>query len=584
MKEPRVILESFDRQRDQASFRFAELVDVIAAYSPQQLLPALRRVEIAVTSGRHAAGFISYEAAPGLNPDLTAFPPGEFPLLWFGIFAKRLTVPFPSAGAEPSATYQTANWQTSLSPESYAAAVAMVREYIAGGDTYQVNLTMRRKFTFTGDPALFYRDLCRSQRAPFCAYLDLERYKVLSASPELFFRLDKGTLITRPMKGTAVRGRWYEEDEEAKRRLKENPKERAENLMIVDLLRNDLGMVSSTGSVAVQSLFDVESLETVHQMTSTISSRLGEGVGIVELFQALFPCGSVTGAPKKRTMEIIAALEDSPRGLYTGCIGFISPGPEAVFSIAIRTIVIDTATGDAELGVGSGITYDSRAGEEYAECLAKGRFAHERRPEFQLIETMRYADEDGLFLLERHLERLRRSAAYFGFLLDSTLLRKALAARSAPLSGSHKVRLLLSRKGTFTIQTEPVPADRPGTTLLATFAGERVDSRDPFLYHKSTHRPQYAAEQAQRPDCVDVIFVNERDEVTEGASHNIVARIDGELVTPPLACGLLPGVFREELLERGEIRERVITPEQLNASGEIHLINSVRKWRRVKLV
>ncbi|MGA2152391.1 MAG: aminodeoxychorismate synthase component I, partial [Geobacteraceae bacterium] len=396
MKEPMVILESFDRQRDQASFRFAELVDVIAAYSLEHLLPALRRVEIAVTSGRHAAGFISYEAAPGLNPDLTAFPPGEFPLLWFGIFAKRLTVPFPSAGAEPSATYQTANWQTSLSPESYAAAVARVREYIAGGDTYQVNLTMRRKFSFTGDPALFYRDLCRSQRAPFCAYLDLERYKVLSASPELFFRLDNGTLITRPMKGTAARGRWYEEDDEAKRRLKENPKERAENLMIVDLLRNDLGMVSSTRSVAVQSLFDVESLETVHQMTSTISSRLKEGVGIVELFQAIFPCGSVTGAPKKRTMEIIAALEDSPRGLYTGCIGFISPGPEAVFSVAIRTIVIDTATGDAELGVGSGITYDSRAGEEYAECLAKGRFVHERRPEFQLIETMRFADEDGL--------------------------------------------------------------------------------------------------------------------------------------------------------------------------------------------
>ena len=319
-------------------------------------------------------------------------------------------------------------------------------------------------------------------------------------------------------------------------------------------------------------------------MTSTISSRLEEGVGIVELFQAIFPCGSVTGAPKKRTMEIIAALEDSPRGLYTGCIGFISPGPEAVFSVAIRTIVIDTATGDAELGVGSGITYDSRAGEEYAECLAKGRFAHERRPEFQLIETMRFTDEDGLFLLERHLERLRRSAAYFGFSFNSALVRKALAARSALLSGSHKVRLLLSRRGTFTIQTEPLRADLPGTTLRAAFAGQRIDSRDPFLYHKSTHRPQYAVELARRPECVDVIFLNERDEVTEGANHNIVVRIDGELVTPPLASGLLPGVFRGELLERGEIMERVITPEQLNSAGEIHLINSVRKWRRVKLV
>ncbi len=584
MKEPRVILESFDRQRDQASFRFAELVDVIAAYSPEQLLPALRRVEIAVTSGRHAAGFISYEAAPGLNPDLTAFPPGEFPLLWFGIFAKRLTVPFPSAGAEPSATYQTANWQTSLSPESYAAAVARVREYIAGGDTYQVNLTMRRKFSFTGDPALFYRDLCRSQRAPFCAYLDLERYKVLSASPELFFRLDKGTLITRPMKGTAARGRWYEEDEEAKRRLKENPKERAENLMIVDLLRNDLGMVSSTGSVAVQSLFDVESLETVHQMTSTISSRLEEGVGIVELFQALFPCGSVTGAPKNgpwrssphwrihRAVSIPAASASYRRARKRSSVSPSGPSsstrqrgtPSWGWGAALLTIPVPARNMPSVSPRG-------------ASPMNGGRSFNSSRPCASRMKTDSFC-WSATWNVSGALPRTSASP------LNSALIRKALAARSAPLSGSHKVRLLLSRKGTFTIQTEPVPADRPGTTLLATFAGQRVDSRDPFLYHKSTHRPQYAAEQAQRPECVDVIFVNERDEVTEGASHNIVARIDGELVTPPLACGLLPGVFREELLERGEIRERVITPEQLNSAGEIHLINSVRKWRRVKLV
>jgi para-aminobenzoate synthetase/4-amino-4-deoxychorismate lyase len=466
----------------------------------------------------------------------------------------------------------------------YASAVARVREYIAAGDTYQVNLTIRRTFSFAGDPFAFYRDLCRSQRAPFCAYLDMGRFKLLSASPELFFRLTGGTLITRPMKGTANRGRWYADDEEAKRKLGESPKERAENLMIVDLLRNDVGMVSQTGSVAVRSLFAIETLETLHQMTSTITSRLKQGVGVVELLQALFPCGSVTGAPKKRTMEIIVELENSPRGIYTGCIGFISPGPEAVFSVAIRTIVIDTKTGAAEMGVGSGVTIDSRPADEYAECLAKGRFARERRPDFQLIETILFEEGTGFYLLERHLERLRCSAAYFGFCLHSDIVQKALAARSARLSGLHKVRLLLSRKGTFTIQAEPVVVDQPDAPLLIAMAGKRVDSSDPFLYHKTTHRSLYATEPAKRPECTDLIFRNERDEVTEGANHNIVARIDGELVTPPLECGLLPGVFREELLERGEIRERVITAGQLKMAEEIYLINSVRGWRRVKLI
>jgi para-aminobenzoate synthetase / 4-amino-4-deoxychorismate lyase len=584
MKEPLVIMESFARERDHASYRFAGLVEVIEAHSLEDTLPALRRVEAAISRGLHAAGFISYEAAPGINPDLTTLPPGDLPLLWFGIFERRLTLSSSLPDdPPPSASYGAGEWQSTLSPDEYAAAVERVREYIAAGDTYQVNLTMRRKFSFNGDPYLFYRDLCRSQRAPFCSYLELERFRILSASPELFFRLSDGTLTTRPMKGTGNRGRWHEDDEKAKRRLREDPKERAENLMIVDLLRNDLGMVSATGSVAVSSMFDIEPLETVHQMTSTITSRLKEGAGIVELFQALFPCGSVTGAPKKRTMEIIAELEDMPRGIYTGCIGFISPGPEAVFSVAIRTIVVDTEKGSGQMGIGSGITFDSRAEDEYAECLAKGKFALEQRPEFQLIETMLFAEGDGLFLLERHLARLRRSAAYFGFRLNEEPIRRALATRTASLCGSHKVRLLLSRKGTFAIQCEAMVDDPPSASHLVALAGKRVDSRDPFIYNKTTHRPLYAAAPAERPDCIDLLFLNERDEVAEGAYHNIVVRMEGELLTPPLESGLLPGVFREELLESGEIRERAFTAEQLKGAEEIYLINSVRKWRRVTL-
>jgi para-aminobenzoate synthetase/4-amino-4-deoxychorismate lyase len=387
------------------------------------------------------------------------------------------------------------------------------------------------------------------------------------------------------MKGTASRGRWYEEDQALRDSLRESAKERAENLMIVDLLRNDLGMVAETGSVQVPSMFDVETLETVHQMTSTVTARLRPGLGVSDIMRALFPCGSVTGAPKQRTMDIIRELECSQRGIYTGCIGYISPGAEAVFSVAIRTVVIDREDGAAELGVGSGITWDSRPAAEYDECLAKARFATERPVEFRLVETILFEPADsGYFLLERHQARLSRSAARFGFTFPLRESRARLETLAATLMRRHKVRLLLARNGALELEAAPINPDPQGAELTVTFASAAVDSADPFLYHKTTHRPLYAAELTRRTDCVDVIFTNERGEVTEGANHNLVARIDGRLVTPPLFCGLLPGTLREELLERGELVESVIMREELARAEELWLINSVRGWRRVRLV
>jgi len=577
------MLESFSSCRFSRSYRFDNQVREIRAATTGEVLPALRRIEAAVAEGYHAAGFISYEAASAINPDLATHRLTGFPLLWFGIFRERVVCN--GAELEDSAfpaVYNAADWRPSLDSEAYAEAVRQIKEHIAAGETYQANFTLRQRFSFSGDPLAFYRDLCRAQRVPFSAYLPIGDYRVLSASPELFFALKDGVLTTRPMKGTAKRGRWYEEDCLARINLQESEKERAENLMIVDLLRNDMGMVAATGSVQVDSLFEIETLETVHQMTSTITSRLRSDVGITELFQALFPCGSVTGAPKKRTMEIIAGLEDSPRGLYTGCIGYISPGPEAVFSVAIRTAVIDTVTGQGVLGVGSGVTWDSGADAEYEECLAKGFFARHCRPEFQLIESLLFEEDKGLFLLERHLLRLSRSAAYFAFSLDQLLLRETLARRTAPLKGAHKLRVLLSRNGAFSITSEPLAGGlAPDATVV--LAATPVDSANPFLYHKTSNRDLYSAELAKHPACLDVIFLNERGEVTEGATTNIVAKIGGELVTPPLQCGLLPGVYREELLAGGEIRERIITREELATAEEIFLLNSVRKWRRARL-
>ena len=566
------------------AFTFSGLQEEIAAYSPADVLPAMARVAAATAQGLHAAGFVSYEAASGLNTGLTTRAADGFPLLWFGLFRERepLQSPFCTAPS-PAENYTASDWTTSVTPKEYRETIAAIRDLIAAGHTYQVNFTLRHRFRFAGAPSAFFADLCRTQPTPYAAFIDTGRYQILSASPELFFSLEDGILTTRPMKGTASRGRWWQEDETAKQALRESPKERAENLMIVDLLRNDMGMVAATGSVQVRSLFDVESLGTVHQMTSTIESRLREGVGIVDLFRALFPCGSVTGAPKRRTMEIIAALEDSPRGVYTGCIGYISPDGEALFSVAIRTIVIDSATGRGELGIGSGITFESRADAEYAECLAKGRFARQESREFQLIESLLFEEGTGYFLLERHLERLARSAAYFAFPLEPGAARKALTEFATPLAGRHKVRLLLSRTGEIACGAAPIDEEPKERELTAAFARRTIDSTDPFLYHKTTCRGLYAEEAARRPDCADVLFVNERGEVTEGAISTIVARIGGELVTPPLASGLLPGVFREELLATGVIRDRVICREELETAEEIFLVNSVRKWRRVKL-
>jgi para-aminobenzoate synthetase/4-amino-4-deoxychorismate lyase len=583
-REPRVRLDFPVSGNGNAPRLFDGLERVIVATTLEEVLPALKAVEAAVAQGRHAAGFISYEAAGGLNPDLVTRPPGDLPLLWFGIFRHRLLEPpAGNAGSGSTTMAPPSGWQESLDADRYATAIAAIRDRIADGETYQVNFTMRIAFQLSGDAEAWHRELCRSQPTPYGAYIDTGTCRILSASPELFFRLDGDLITTRPMKGTAPRGRWSDEDEEFRLSLAASAKERAENLMIVDLLRNDLGRVAATGSVAVPSLFATETLPTLHQMTSTVTARLESGTTITDIFRALFPCGSVTGAPKRRTMEIIAHLEEQPRGVYTGCIGYISPGKRACFSVAIRTAVIRD-DGRGELGVGSGITWDSLPDAEYGECLAKSRFARESRQHFRLIESLLREEGTGYFLRERHLARLARSARHFGFSFDPATTARHLEAFGTELTGSHKVRLLLSRDGQVHLEAAPLSVDPAGVPLPVAMASAAVDSRDPFLYHKTERREFYQAELSRRPDCTDLLFVNERGEVTEGGNHNLVLLLDGKLVTPPLASGLLPGVFREELLEGGIISERLLTPADVRRADEVWLINSVRRWRRASLL
>lgn len=540
----------------------------------EEVVPVLEFAETAARAGAHVAVMLSYEAAPAFDSALVTHEPSEFPLAWASVFrpATDDTAVISSPATEP--------WSPLVDREEYDRAVARIRELIAAGDTYQVNYSFPLSMPFQGSAGELFRHLCLAQNAPYSAYLDLGRFKVLSLSPELFFERRGNHVITKPMKGTVKRGRWSEEDLELSRWLKNSAKDRAENVMIVDLLRNDLGKIAVPGSVHVSSLFDLERFETVWQMTSTVEATLRDGTSLVDLMTALFPCGSVTGAPKIRTMAIIRELESFPRGAYTGTIGFLRPGGDCVFNVAIRTVVIDTEAGVATFGVGGGVTIDSTAEREYDECLVKSRFLHTSIAEFQLFESILL--EDGqYFLLSRHLERLRESASFFGFEFREEEIRARLARVAEGRSGSFKIRLTLYRDGRSEDEVVEIESREHWRVALATRA---VDLSDRFLFHKTTRRELYDAQRAARPDCDDIVFWNERGEITESTIANVVVRIDGELFTPPVASGLLAGTFRNQLLAEGKIREGVITIEELRNAREVYLINSVRKWVHADLL
>jgi para-aminobenzoate synthetase/4-amino-4-deoxychorismate lyase len=585
MTAPDVRLISFTGDREEWGAEFEGFTGEIVADTSAEVAAAIAEIEKVTARGLHAVGFISYEAAHAINPTLPAPSRRDpsLPLLWFGLYRQKLA---PNDTGEILATEGTAatnDWKSSLTAQAYAERVDRIHDYIRRGHSYQVNFTFQRSFTFNGRPEALFAGLCRSQLPAYGAFIRHPRFTVLSASPELFFRLAGDEITVRPMKGTAPRGATPVEDAALSARLAASPKERAENLMIVDLLRNDLGKIARTGSVDTTSLFDVERLPTLQQMTSTISARLEKGVGTGDILAALFPCGSVTGAPKRRTMEIIDELEAEPRGLYTGCIGWVSPGPSACFSVAIRTLILNTSTGHGTMGVGSGITIDANAGAEFDECLAKSDFACYPLPPFRLVETLLHRQGDGFPRLQRHLDRMENSAGRFGFSFDREAISEALHHLAASLTGWRKVRLLLERDGSLSLEETAIAPDPPGTVQLTGIASPPVDSRDPLLAHKTDHRPLYQQALLDNPHCDEMLFVNERGELTEGCNHTLVVRIEGKLLTPPLSSGLLPGVMRAELLEEGNVSEAVITPEQMAAADEIWLVNSVRGWRRTLL-
>lgn len=562
------------------SWRFSGMVSTIAAYSLDEVIPSLMKVEEIVEAGHYGVGFIAYEAASALNASLTSLPAQEeLPLVWFTIFEDRYRIDIHEEYSSESK--KALSFNLGIEKARYLQDVHEIRERIAKGECYQANYTFSCYKENIIDPEAVYRHIILSQKAPFCAWLDTGRFVVMSASPELFFKRDGDYIVTRPMKGTAARENNKYEDEKRSALLADDPKERAENLMIVDLLRNDLGMISETGSVHVDKLFDVETYPTLHQITSTISAKLKHDTNLVHLFKALFPCGSVTGAPKRKSMEILSSLEKRPRGVYCGAIGMVAPNNEALFSVPIRTLLYDRAANTVSTGVGSGITWDSNPVSEFDECLTKMKFTGTNLLDSGLIESLRC--EDGTCQrMGQHLERMEWSAQRIGIPFDLNDARLLITTHAAGLGGIHKVRLQLTPDGKLSVNS--VPVLERGDIVRVALSKTVTNPNDLSLYLKLSDRSRYEMIKNEYPDADEVIITNIRGELTEGTYNNLVLKLKNKLVTPPLSSGLLPGVMRGSLLDKGEIIEQVLYESDLYESEEIWLINSVREWRKGTLV
>ncbi|MCU1221910.1 MAG: para-aminobenzoate synthase, subunit [Edaphobacter sp.] len=578
------------------SYLFLNPVKTIAAKTLDEIPELFRQIEQALASGLHVAGYLSYECGyhferfEGVHLSLQ-----ELPLAWLGIYARPFVYDHAKGrfeGSEPAPRNDTSQEATTvrftesatltIPEQEYRAKILKIKEYIQAGETYQVNFTDSVSVHTDSPAASAFAALSESQPVAYSAFINVAGHHVLSLSPELFFRIDAGRIVTRPMKGTMSRGLDASEDEQQASRLQSDAKNRSEHVMIVDLLRNDLGRICTMGGVRVDEIFSIERYQTLLQMTSTISGTLRPGLRYYDIFKGVFPSGSITGAPKIRTMQIIREMERAPRGIYTGTIGFISPNGSSVFNVAIRTLVLKDGIG--QMGVGGGIVADSNPIDEYRECLLKAEFLTRRRYDFQLIETMLWVDGN-LPFLSMHLDRLESSAYYFDFSFDRADLLARIAEISHQLQTGerYRIRLLLDLSGNITLT--PTKFTEETSMVSVRLSHEHTNSSDVFLRHKTTHRESYERQYAQaRADGFDeVIFVNERDEVTEGSISNIFIRQGGKLLTPPLRSGVLPGIYRRHLLETNALaEERILTTNDLASAEAVFLCNSVRGLREVK--
>jgi len=558
---------------------FEKPLDILSINDPQEILEGLEKLDDYLKAGKYIAGFLSYEASTGLDTAMESKVLTPFPKLVFGVFNGYSKVDNFNYSEDE---YQIGEWQPSQKRAYYDENIKKTKSYIAAGETYQVNYTMRLSASFSGNARSFFCDLSQSQQANYAAYIEFDNYTLCSVSPELFFKLDGNDLQCKPMKGTASRGLSYKDDIVQQHNLIQSEKERAENLMIVDMIRNDMGKICKPGSVKVSNLFNTERYPTVWQMTSDVIGQTDASFS--RIIRALFPCASITGAPKMSTMKIINELERTPRNIYTGSIGYFGPDRKAQFNVAIRTVLIDTQKRQAEYGVGGGIIWDSVDKNEYEECRIKSRVLTQKRTSFDLLETLLWNKNEGFFLLDYHLKRMQESAEYFSYLFNEKRLIEKLDQLTFGDKKNYKIRLLLSKNGELEIEILPVQLNDQ-QKLKVGLAKDPLKREDLFLYHKTTNRAVYqnAVNQLQKENLDDVLLWNENGELTESTVANLVVEKDGKFFTPPLKCGLLNGTFRQYLIDQCKLFEKVILKNDFKNYDTIYLINSVRKWQKVKL-
>ena len=536
----------------------------VAAVSIEEVRPALDRLRAAIAEGKHAAGFIAYDAAYALEPKLWAYARhGEGPLLWFGLFDgyRALGSGELEAMLGNPAGARTSRPSPRISRSDYLAAAGQVREHLFAGDFYQANLTFGCDVTVLGDPLAAYARLRQRSQAGWAGIVRHPDGWLLSLSPEQFFTIRRGTIEAKPMKGTAPRPADRELDAAEVSKLASDPKQRAENMMIVDLLRNDLARVAEPGSVEVPELFAIESFPTLHQMVSRVTAKLRENVDPVAVLETLFPCGSITGAPKLAAIQALRNLEPEPRGAYTGTMGWIDPAGDASFNVLIRTLELTDGERIARLGLGSGLVVDSVNEEEWAECLLKGEFVTPDETDFDLIETMRFDPQAGVIDLDRHLDRLRAASDDLQFQFDRHAARNELQAATFRRKEPAMVRLLLSPKGSMAIELKRMPEPEPGPVEVAV-RPLPVDPSDFRLRYKTTGKD--VLKQVQRETGkFEAVFTDPEGRLTEGSFTNLFVERGDKLVTPPLERGLLPGLLRQRLLDEGKAEEADLTLDDL---------------------
>ena len=548
-------------------YLFTKPIKELKTKNLDQVEALLREVEAYQEKGFYAVGYVSYEAAPAFEKKFAVHPApllGEY-LLYFTIHEEVETLPFPEDYEDVDLP---ANWKEEVEAPAYQEAIETIHHHIRQGDTYQVNYTVQLSQELKSDPFAIYNRLVVEQKAHYNAFIQHDDVSILSISPELFFEQDDRLLTTRPMKGTTRRGLTNQADLQEAAWLKADPKNRAENMMIVDLLRNDMNRISEIGSEQVTRLCQVEQYSTVWQMTSTIESRLRSEIDLVQTFRALFPCGSITGAPKISTMEIIQKTEKAPRGVYCGTIGILLPRGKRIFNVAIRTLQMQG--GQAIYGVGGGITWDSKWESEYQETKQKSAVLYRQEPRFELLTTGRIHQGE-LTFLEQHLTRLREASRYFAYPYDEQKLLKELQEELAHLESNldYRCRIALQKNGTFHLEITEL-TDLPASYLQAQLTEQKLDLATPFTYFKTSQRDHLSQSEREQ------IFHLPDGTLLETTIGNLVLEIEGQLYTPPAHLPLLDGIYRRHLLETQQVEEKLLTLNDLTDADRIYTCNALR--------